>query len=67
MDGFRYSYNKQTLLTVWSAPNYYYRCGNKASILKIGRELERTFEIFESDSKSTIQNGNPKDVLPYFL
>jgi len=67
MDGYQYSYEKETLLTNWSAPNYYYICGNKGAFFKVVKDLDKTFEVFESDPKSTSSNGDIKDVLPYFL
>ena len=67
MDGYRYAYDKETCLTIWSAPNYYYRCGNKASFLKVDKLCNQSLEMFEAHSKSTYNYGNIDNVLPYFL
>ena len=56
----------KNLCTVWSAPNYCYRCGNKASILKISSDLSRTIDYFDFSSKS-LSSAPPKTLVPYFL
>ncbi|KAM3579364.1 putative serine/threonine protein phosphatase [Umbelopsis sp. WA50703] len=45
--GYQVLFNNQ-LSTVWSAPNYCYRCGNLASILEVGMEGERFFNVFDA-------------------
>ncbi|RKP12475.1 Metallo-dependent phosphatase-like protein, partial [Piptocephalis cylindrospora] len=47
MDGYTVLFD-DLLSTVWSAPNYCYRCGNKASILEVNPQLERFFNVFDA-------------------
>jgi hypothetical protein len=66
MEGYKYWFKDANLVTVWSAPNYCYRCGNKASILNLNEKLERTFHIF-NDVPESVNTPNPKQIVPYFL
>lgn len=47
MEGFSVLYDDR-LSTVWSAPNYCYRCGNLASILEVGPGGTKHFNTFEA-------------------
>jgi|TARA_B110000305_G_C19304698_1_gene570971 serine/threonine-protein phosphatase 6 catalytic subunit len=67
MDGFKYWFRDQNLVTVWSAPNYCYRCGNVASILNVNDKLVRTFEIFHALRDQTTRAIPYKTLVPYFL
>lgn len=66
-DGFQYWFKESSLVTVWSAPNYCYRCGNVASILNISENLERNFEIFYAVEGQTTKAKDFKKDVPYFL
>mmetsp|Transcript_13261 Transcript_13261/g.34767 ORF Transcript_13261/g.34767 Transcript_13261/m.34767 type:complete len:309 (-) Transcript_13261:156-1082(-) len=50
MDGYRLMFD-EALVTVWSAPNYCYRCGNVAAILELDENLQRSFKLFHAAPK----------------
>ena len=65
-DGFRFHF-KKALVTVWSVPNYCYRCANSAAIMGILTDSkEAKFDIFNSVS-DTNKIQNYRNAVPYFL
>jgi len=46
MEGYNWAHDKN-LVTLFSAPNYCYRCGNQAAIMEIDEKLEYTFLQFD--------------------
>lgn len=78
MEGRKYHFD-QRLVTVWSAPNYCYRCGNVAAVLEIGGDPEQNegypgsiaqkFVFFQDthDSQHGPKGEERSQLVPYFL
>lgn len=66
MEGYKFMFNEK-LVTVWSAPNYYYRCGNVASIMELDENLQKYFKIFEAAPVDAKANSGGTSVPQYFL
>ncbi|PMB64619.1 putative serine/threonine-protein phosphatase C22H10.04 [Beauveria bassiana] len=58
-EGFQVLYGNR-LSTVWSAPNYCYRCGNMASVLEVNTNGDRFFNVFAAAP----ENDQVKDMQP---
>lgn len=57
---------EKSLVTVWSAPNYCYRCGNVAAVLSFDESMERVVKYFtETEENSSMMA--PRASVPYFL
>lgn len=66
MEGFKFMFPAQDLVTVWSAPNYCYRCGNVAAILAFDENLTKEIQLFRHVPESGRQPPHSAPV-PYFL
>ena len=65
MNGYNWSHN-QNVCTLFSAPNYCYRCGNQAAIMEVDEYLELNIQTFDPST----EKGDPhitKRVPDYFL
>ncbi|KAJ3438604.1 serine/threonine-protein phosphatase [Anaeramoeba flamelloides] len=65
-EGYRYSYGEENLVTIWSAPNYFYRSGNVASILILDDKLNRNYKIFSAVPDEERETP-PRVSMPIFL
>ncbi|CAN7117789.1 unnamed protein product [Brassica rapa subsp. narinosa] len=65
-EGLKYMFQDKGLVTVWSAPNYCYRCGNVASILIFDENMERDVKYFNETEENNQMRG-PRTGVPYFL
>ncbi|CEI89723.1 Putative Serine/threonine-protein phosphatase [Rhizopus microsporus] len=67
MEGYKPMFDHK-IVTVWSAPNYCYRCGNVAAILKLDEHLNTEYKMFDAAPQEAARNTPNKNALPdYFL
>ena len=66
MEGYSMIFDEQ-LVTVWSAPNYCYRCGNIASVMEFDEHLNRGFKKFDCAPTEDRNKPERKPVSDYFL
>lgn len=66
MEGYRTMFD-DGLVTVWSAPNYCYRCGNIAAILELDEHCEAGYKTFEAAPQDPKALALPRLQTEYFL
>jgi len=66
MEGYKVMFH-DSLVTVWSAPNYCYRCGNVAAILELDENLNKYYKIFEAAPQENRGVPAKKSIPDYFL
>ncbi|KAF9666485.1 hypothetical protein SADUNF_Sadunf16G0234100 [Salix dunnii] len=66
MEGYKWLFRNQ-LVTVWSAPNYCYRCGNVAAILELDENLNKQFRVFDAAPQESRGAPAKKPAPDYFL
>lgn len=66
MEGYKEMF-EAALVTVWSAPNYCYRCGNVAAILELDEHLNKSYKIFEAAPQEARGVPAKKPAPDYFI
>lgn len=69
MEGYNWCHEKN-VVTIFSAPNYCYRCGNQAAIMEIDEHLEYTFLQFDPAPRTPEEQEPPnsgRNLPDYFL
>ncbi|KAH0579589.1 Serine/threonine-protein phosphatase 6 catalytic subunit [Termitomyces sp. 'cryptogamus'] len=64
-EGYKYMFDEQ-LVTVWSAPNYCYRCGNLASMLELGAGGRR-FIVYGAAEENARDRPQKTTAMAYFV
>ena len=67
IEGYKYQFPNENICTVWSAPNYCYRCGNRASVLAFDDMLRRDHKMFDCVDEADYGVEERNSQVPYFL
>lgn len=67
MEGYKKMFQDDILVTVWSAPNYCYRCGNTAAILELAANLKPNYKTFNAAEQKNEQAFTKQPLPDYFL
>ena len=66
MEGYKLHFNNK-LITIWSAPNYCYRCNNTAAILQLDEYLRTNYITFNASPENNKQEPEKMALPEYFL
>ena len=66
MDGYRLMFDNH-LVTVWSAPNYCYRCANTAAVMNVDETGQFTFKTFHAAPLGERQLPAKLAIFEYFI
>ena len=66
MEGYKWHFNEK-VITVWSAPNYCYRCGNVAAVMRVDEHLDHSFSLFQAAPPEARGREHEVQVAEYFL
>jgi hypothetical protein len=66
MEGYKPMFEDK-IVTVWSAPNYCYRCGNVAAILELDDYLNKQYKLFEAAPQVKKERGEVKHCINIFF
>ena len=66
MEGYKWTHG-DNLVTIYSAPNYCQRCGNKGAFMELDENIELNFTLFEAAPKQGINFMKSKLKPDYFI